>query len=105
MLRIKITAGIGTYTPKGGSETEILRREVQVLDANGSIVAKLNVPTAARLAQAAAADKDAESLEDFGARLSAAVAENDAKLAEMTGEGKTARKSKTTLRPLFATEG
>jgi hypothetical protein len=105
MLRIRIKAGIGTYTPAGGSETEILRREVHVLDASGNTVAKLNVPTAARLAQAAAADKDGESLVDFGARLVQAVAENDAKLAEMTGQGKTARKSKTTIRPLFETEG
>lgn len=108
MLRIKVRSGIGQYHAAGdpeGTQRDILRREVELLDANGATIAKINVPSAERIAQAFQGDPDGESLSDFAQRLNEAVSQDNAKLAQVAGVQMAGRKTRTTVKSLTETEG
>ena len=96
MLRIAIAAWIDTI--KDGRE--VLRKDVELYNESGILVAKINVPTAERLAHAMVNGE--ETTAELGARLQAKLAEAAQAEANATGgAGVKARKAKVERKILF----
>jgi hypothetical protein len=77
MIQISVEGWIDTVKFKDGHTSEVVRREVSLLDDNGALIMKINVPSAERLVLATK-DDDATLAE-----VSAAI---QAKLAEFAEE-------------------